>query len=152
MMKGEWRLNANGQQESENERPETVSGGATAPLKPKPGLSGPPVTMVPNLVNLGSVDFGVTSAGSCQAPFACNQGPNNTKTIGPTQQWHPAKSSWLDRYATQVGCELGADADQAEGIVGSAVATIVYASQRRWVVSAAFFTAYTAQLLIIREK
>ena len=80
------------------------------------------------------------------------QNPTPTATIGPQQQWHPAKqSSWLNNYATQVGCEAGASADQAEGLVGSGVATIFFAAQGRWVVSGAFFTAYSAQLLAIRK-
>jgi hypothetical protein len=63
------------------------------------------------------------AANNCQAPFLCNTGTGPQNTIGPPQQWHPAKqSSWLNKYVTQVSCEssviIAKASDQFEVLFG----------------------------------
>jgi hypothetical protein len=56
------------------------------------------------------------------------------------------------KYGTQLGCEADAIVDQGEPIVGSAVATLAFLGGGSYKVAGAFFTAYVAQLVAIREQ
>jgi len=70
-------------------------------------------------------------------------------TVPPPKPRQP--KSWWDKYVSQVGCEAASSVKELEPLVGSAVATLVWASAGRYKVAAAFGAAYVAQLVIIRE-
>lgn len=61
-------------------------------------------------------------------------------------------STFLGKYSSQVGCQWLASVDQGEGIVGSGVAAIAWASRGNYVVAGTFGVAYLAQLVNIREQ
>jgi RHS repeat-associated protein len=92
-----------------------------------------------------SIEFG--QLGTLPSPG--NNG--STAIIGPPQNKPAKQSTWTSNYTTQLGCQLGAISAQGEPIVGSAVASLVFAASGRYVVSGAFLTAYIAQLVKIRN-
>jgi hypothetical protein len=93
------------------------------------------------------------NGGSPTQIVTLNAGPTVNATIGPVQPWQPTRQqSWLNNYVTQVGCEAGAIASQGEPIFASTLGVLYYGGKGSYGVSAAFFAAYTAQLLNIRHQ